>query len=154
MREIDFTFFEGVCKEIIDNPNYLSMKKYLSHGNVNCFDHCINVAKSSYVYAIKNEITCDLKSLIRGALLHDYYLYDWHVSKGRKKLHGFRHPKIALTNALKDFSLNEKERNIIKTHMFPLTFFLIPKCKEAWIVSKCDKKCASQEMKSKKTVFN
>jgi uncharacterized protein len=46
---------------------------------------------AKYFKASKN-----INSLIRGALLHDYFLYDWHKGKNRKKLHGFRHPGIAV----------------------------------------------------------
>jgi hypothetical protein len=81
---------------------------------------------------------------VRGALLHDYFLYDWHEKDGGHRLHGFRHPAFALYNASKDFSLNRKERNIIARHMFPLTV-LPPRCLEAWIVCFVDKYCAFSE---------
>ena len=64
----------------------------------------------------------DLKSLIRAALLHDYFLYDWHDwDNGEHQWHGFTHGHAALVNALKDFKLNDIERNSIENHMFPMT---------------------------------
>lgn len=82
------------------------------------------------------------KSLIRGALLHDYFLYDWHKSEHR--LHGFFHAKRALKNAESDFKLNDIEKNIIKRHMFPLNI-CPPKYRESWIVCLADKLCAVEE---------
>jgi uncharacterized protein len=84
--------------------------------------------------------------LIRGALLHDYYLYDWHKKHKGHRLHGFRHPSWALHNALMVYDLSKKERNIIRSHMFPLTFLHWPHSKEAWIVSKMDHKEARAEL--------
>ena len=41
------------------------------------------------------------KALIRGALLHDYFLYDWHIKRKGHHFHGFTHPATALRNAEK-----------------------------------------------------
>ena len=48
------------------------------------------------------------------------------------------HPSIALNNANKYFDINEKEENIIASHMFPISK-KIPKYTESWIVSIVDK---------------
>ena len=82
------------------------------------------------------------KSLVRGALLHDYFLYDWHT--GGDKLHGLHHAARALENAEKDFDLGDIERDIIKRHMFPLNI-RPPKYRESWIVCLADKICAANE---------
>ena len=53
------------------------------------------------------------RELVRGALLHDYFLYDWHTrksAKGLKELHGFSHPETALRNAGRDYRLTPCER--------------------------------------------
>ena len=81
---------------------------------------------------------------MRGALLHDYFLYDWHQKDSSHRLHGFRHPKTALGNAQRDYHLNWKEKNIIARHMFPL-IPVPPQCREAWIVCLADKWCALGE---------
>jgi uncharacterized protein len=78
--------------------------------------------------------------LVRGALLHDYYLYDWHDP--RNTGHATQHPLRALRNAEEDFGLTERERNIIASHMWPLPPTRIPKCVEAWIVCAADKWCS------------
>lgn len=64
-----------------------------------------------------------LPELVRGALLHDYFHYDWRVSRPRNGgLHGFEHPREALENAEADFGpLTARERDCIFRHMWPLT---------------------------------
>ena len=106
--------------------------------------HCISVAYVSLIIAKKLHIKVDRKALVRGALLHDYFLYDWHEKGGGHKLHGFRHPYSALRNASRDFKLNNIEENVILRHMFPLTP-IPPKCREAWIVCMADKYCSAKE---------
>ena len=84
------------------------------------------------------------KALIRGALLHDYFLYDWHIKRKGHHFHGFTHPATALRNAEKEYNLGDIERNIISRHMFPLTV-VPPMCREAWLVCLADKYCAVKE---------
>ena len=107
-----------------DSSRLLEMKQYMQHGKTTVYKHCLNVAYGSYKVAKRLEkwgIQLDKKALLRGALLHDYFLYDWHEKSPERKLHGFYHPARALQNASKDFTLTEKEKDIIKNHMFPLT---------------------------------
>ena len=92
----------------------------------------------------KCKISMDVRSLAMGALLHDYFLYDWHEDDPSHRLHGFTHPKKALKNAQKDYQLNWKEKNIIARHMFPLVP-IPPQCREAWLVCMVDKWCALSE---------
>ena len=109
-------------------------------------NHCINVAKYSLAICDKLHIACKRDELIRGALLHDYFLYDWHHGDYAKphKLHGFYHPGRALRNAMKEYALTPREQDIIKKHMWPLTV-VPPMCREAWIVSAADKWCSLME---------
>lgn len=74
-------------------------------------------------------------------MLHDLFLYDWRHSKKAlklKKFHAFIHPEIALKNSLKLFNLNEKEKDIIVKHMWPVTI-KFPKYPESYIVTLTDK---------------
>ena len=144
--------FWKIANEIVGTDGFKDLKNFIAHGKVSVFDHCLNVAKLSFIVSLEFE-NIDTKSLVRGALLHDYYHYDWHKNKPFT-FHGFKHPKIALLNAKKEFSLNKKEENIIRSHMFPLTIFHFPKSKEARIVSSCDKKVAGFEHKNKALGFN
>ena len=66
-------------------------------------------------------------------------------TKGLKKLRNtLTHPKYAEINARGIVSLNDKESNIIRSHMFPI-FYVIPKYTESWIVSLVDKVVATYE---------
>ena len=87
----------------------------------------------------------DEVSLVRGAFLHDFYLYDWHNCSNITHWHGFKHPLIARYNADAVFQLNNKERNIIQTHMWPLTITQLPRCREACLVCLADKMSSSWE---------
>ena len=95
-------------------------------------------------FARRFRLNIDEKSLIRGALLHDYFLYEWHEKDKSHRLHGFYHPSTALRNAKEDFDLNPIEENMIARHMFPLTP-IPPRYKEAWILCLADKYCATVE---------
>ena len=124
------------------------MKAFTQHGTVTTFDHCVSVAKMSYRINRFLKAGANEEALVRGALLHDYYLYDWHhwespVKKGA--LHGLFHPGEALKNAKRDFDLNKKEENIIYSHMWPLNITRIPRSKEAWIVCLADKYISIKE---------
>lgn len=88
-------------------------------------------------------IQVNMDALVIGALLHDYFLYDWHDGKGRH-FHGFTHPECAKRNAEMDYTLSPRVKNIIARHMFPLTP-VPPTCTEAWIVCIADKICAIEE---------
>lgn len=87
----------------------------------------------------------NMTSLIRGALLHDYFLYDWHEKNKWHSLHGYTHAARALSNASRDYPINDTEARIIRSHMFPLNLTKVPSCKEAWIVCMADKICATAE---------
>ena len=122
--------------DILRSSRFRSTRKNIQHGTVSVYEHSISVA-----------IRVRERELVRGALLHDYFLYDWHTrksAKGLKELHGFSHPEIALRNAGRDYSLTPCEREIIRKHMWPLTV-VPPMCREAWIVTAADKYCSLLE---------
>ena len=122
-------------------------REFIQHGDVTVYAHVTSVARASLSFAERLGrvgISVDCASLLRGALLHDYFLYDWHDSDPSHRLHGFRHPFFALARAEEDFELTPRERNIIVRHMFPLVP-VPPTCREAWIVCLADKWCALRE---------
>lgn len=136
-KTMDKEFFE-ITKYLINHPTVLQMKNYRQHYDTNCYDHCIEVAYWSYLFCKNHNL--DYVSIARGAILHDLFLYDWRHSKARLKgWHAFKHPQIALENALKVCNLNKKEQDIILKHMWPVTFFQFPKYKESFIITIADK---------------
>lgn len=143
MEFYDYRFME-IARPIIEHKEYQQMK-YIKHHDESVYEHSVKVAYSSYQVAYKNNL--DWVSTIRGALLHDFFLYKFKKSLSPKIItdsikHAVTHPLIALENSKKHFDLNDKEKNIIKGHMFP---FGLPKSKEAWIVSYNDKYIATIE---------
>lgn len=137
---------QAAGKDILASENFNSTKKHIQHGNMTVNSHCMNVAKYSVAISEKLHIKCNKQEMIRGALLHDYFLYDWHDPDHVKiqNLHGFHHPSIALKNASAEYELTLREKEIIKKHMWPLTI-VPPRCREAWIVSSADKWCSLME---------
>lgn len=65
-------FFLSIAEPIIEHEKYQQMKQ-IPHHNGTVFDHCLGVAY--YAYKIAYKLNLDTVSIIRGALLHDFYLY-------------------------------------------------------------------------------
>lgn len=140
--------------DILSSECMLAEKKHLQHGCTSIYDHSYNVACVSLYLAMKFHMEVNKKSLIRGALLHDYFMYDWHTCRKEHIFHGFTHARCALNNALRDFEVDSIEKNIILRHMFPLNI-IPPKHKEGLIVCIADKLCAVAEAFSFKIpIFN
>ena len=126
------------------------LDNYTQHRGSKTLLHCHNVAVCSFRMAQALGWRIDERSLATGALLHDYYLYTFRDEKINFYVHGVSHPRRALKNAEARFSLNAKERNIIASHMWPLTLFTLPRSKEALLVSLADKVCALRELRGNK----
>jgi len=137
---------EADAPDILHSRNFNRMKEYIQHGDMTVNAHVMNVARISVAFTDKLHIPCNRRELIRGALLHDYFLYDWHIpdKEHPHRLHGFFHPAAALRNASREYNLTEREKNIIQRHMWPLTV-VPPRYREAWIVTTADKWCSLLE---------
>lgn len=143
-REI-YRLLQEHAADIMASDNFRSTRMYMQHGTMPVHRHCIEVASESIRISKALGIPCNEREMIRGALLHDYFLYDWHdKTVERRNLHGFYHPGIALRNASKEYELTLREKDIIKKHMWPLTV-VPPLCREAWIVTTADKYCSLLE---------
>ncbi len=137
MPDKQLTLFSETVLQLMNEGKLQVMKDYIQHGSITTLDHSLMVAYYSWRLNQRLGLKADESSLIRGALLHDYFLYDWHVAEKWHRFHGFRHPAFALKNARQDYQLNEIEEEIIKKHMWPLTI-IPPTCREAWIVNAMD----------------
>jgi uncharacterized protein len=137
--------YYDTIQDICEHEEFLKLKNIFHH-NSSIYHHVHDVAYLSY--RICKYLKLDYRSAARGALLHDFFFYDWRnhdvPDLPREKFHGLAHPAIALDNAKKHFSLNEVEEDIIKKHMWPLTL-VPPKYKESLIVSFADKYLSSKE---------
>jgi len=138
--------FRPYAADIIEHENISRMKIHLQHGNVTVWEHSLTVADTALRLGKAMHIPIHKKELIRGALLHDYFLYDWHYEENNPhpRLHGFYHPGIAAGNAERDFGLTPREKEIIVKHMWPLTI-IPPANREAWLVTLADKYVSSKE---------
>lgn len=142
---------EGIIAFLSENTRFDETKNFIQHGNTSVYTHVISVAKKSIEIAEKYNLKVDMDSMIRGALLHDYFLYDWHDGKRERWIHGFTHPMKAYKNAKSEINLNRLERDIIIKHMFPLTI-LPPRYLESWIVTYSDKYVSAVETLSSRFV--
>ncbi len=140
---IDNQEFLTIIDELVNNETVKEMKKYRQHYETTCFDHCYMV--SYYCYLICKKYNLDYISATRAGMLHDLFLYDWRVRQpDRKGLHAFTHGKLACENASKLFDLNQKEKDMIITHMWPVTM-KFPTSIEGFILTFVDKYCATSE---------
>jgi uncharacterized protein len=142
--------FYEYAKEIMESPEFSASKQFIQHGTVTVYVHSVNVASVSFsiAHALKKGRlgkTLDLKSLVRAALLHDFFLYDWHTPERMWSLHGWTHPVTAARNAGQTFGASEKERSLIRTHMWPYTLLHPPQHAEGWIICLADKICSAHE---------
>ncbi len=134
--------FQNIIKELILNDVVQEMKNFTQHYSTTRFDHCYYAA--FYCYLICKKFHLDYISATRAAMLHDLFLYDWRIKGDRKGFHAFTHGKEACKNACNLFNLNDKEKDIIIKHMWPVTL-KFPRYKESFILTFVDKYCASIE---------
>lgn len=140
--------FESEMNALLNNPEIRRMSEFRMHRGKSTLHHVVAVAKTSFRLADRLGLDIDEKALARGAILHDFYLYTFFDTDISGFRHGISHPETALRNARKITTLTEKEENIIRSHMWPLTPFHPPRSKEAFLVMLADKYCAAKEMLS------
>ena len=126
--------FYSIIQDILDNKEFKNMKSIAHHG-ITRYHHLLRV--SYYTYIITKFLRLDYNKATRAALLHDFF-YNEEGKKHSKARVWRKHPEFAVRNAERVFgSLSEKEKDIIRTHMFPITF-TPPKYLESWIVDIID----------------
>ncbi|MBP7734641.1 MAG: hypothetical protein KA369_01585 [Spirochaetes bacterium] len=137
--------FYDIINDIYRHEEFMKLKRFFHH-NSSIYAHVRDVAY--FTYRACKYLKLDYRSAARGALLHDFFLYDWRnhdePDLHRDKYHGIEHPRIALANAEKYFKLNDIEKDIIVKHMWPLTL-VPPRYKESYIVTFADKYLSSKE---------
>lgn len=67
-----------ILKELDEQGRMKYTQRYMQHSDISVYKHCISVAYTSVELAERFSLNVNRKELIRGALLHDYFLYDWH----------------------------------------------------------------------------
>ena len=129
---------ENLYQTFLNDEKILRMKDISLHRGSNCYEHSFKVAKKAIRKSL-NRKNVNLEVVLLGAILHDYYLYDWRKDRSKLKKHGKNHPDIAIENAIKDFNIPDEVKKVIKSHMWPINIKDYPKSKEAKIVSISDK---------------
>lgn len=142
LRPDDYKLLKECIEALNEKTEFKQLKNYTHHHHTSTYHHSIGVAYFSIWIMRLFKVKCDRKTMIYGALLHDYYLYNHNHDE--ISFHWFKHPKISAENAKRDWEINKIEENIIKRHMFPLTL-VPPRYKESMIVSLADKLCAIYE---------
>ena len=143
IRRDDRKDFDALASPLLADERYQRLKKYIQHGRITTYDHCCSVAWNAFRLNRLLGLRADERRLVRASLLHDYYLYDWHESGD--PFHGLHHPGIAAEKAERDFRIGLEEREAIRSHMWPLTLFVIPCSVIGWLIAVSDKYCALRE---------
>ena len=132
--------------DILKDASFVEGTRYPHHG-ASIYDHVVRVSYISYFLC--KRLHRDYISAARGGLLHDFFQYNRRdpldPNRPTQRLHGFCHPEIALQNANSCYTLNAKEQDIIRKHMWPLTSEL-PRYCESFVVSLVDKYVALFEL--------
>lgn len=141
-KDMEDQEFTCLVNDMIYSEEFQKMKEWRHHIKGNVYEHSLKVAYLCYKHHKRFGMKVDIKEFVRGALLHDYYLYDLHGGNTPHKRHWIRHSKEALKNALEKYpDLTETQQEMIRCHMFPLTLEP-PKTAAAWAVCFYDKVAA------------
>lgn len=132
MEKYNCLEFDKIIEPILNIDKFHELSNVDHHG-INRFDHSIRVAY--FTYKVTKRMHLNYKEATEAALLHDFFVDEVDEESGIGKLR--RHPGYAVMNASKYFDLSDLQVDIIKTHMFPVTF-TPPKYLESWIVDIVD----------------
>jgi uncharacterized protein len=132
MNKYKNTEFIEIIEPILNNVEFNELKNITHHG-ITRFEHCIRVAY--YTYITTKCLHLNYREATEAALLHDFFTLEVVEENSIRRLR--KHPDFAVSNALKYYDLSDLQIDIIKTHMFPITF-TPPKYLESWIVDLVD----------------
>ena len=140
-KNIKQTDFYTLIEELLETEAVRELRDYRHHKMTTRLQHCLNV--SYYNYRVCRLLRLDAVSAARAGLLHDLYHYD--TAHYNQTSHVFRHskyhPMVAVEAAGQLIDMNERERDMIANHMWPVTFPR-PKYAETYIITIVDKYCA------------
>lgn len=144
--------FFALARSVIEAGRMRESAAHRQHGTTSTLLHCIAVAYEANGLAKRFAMDDTRRAeVVRAALLHDYYLYDWHDGESWHRLHGLRHGRFAAENARRDYpDLTPDEEDAIRRHMFPLTP-VPPTSSVGWVVTLADKRCAGYETRTRGT---
>ncbi|MBR4671861.1 MAG: phosphohydrolase [Bacilli bacterium] len=127
--------YKNIVEDILDHEEFQKTKDINHHG-LNRYDHSIRVSYCSYKLAKLLHI--GYEEVARAGLLHDFFLVNNKEMSAKEKINTLvNHPKYAKAYSEKYFTLTDKEKDIITSHMFPIAL-TVPKYAESWIVNLVD----------------
>jgi uncharacterized protein len=127
--------YKMIVDYILRDKEFIKIASSYHHGT-DRLGHSVKVSYFSYLIARKMGL--DYETTATAGLLHDFFVTDNDKTIKESAELLFKHAKIAANNAINQFGISEKEKNIIESHMFPINP-TPPKFIEGWIVSLVDK---------------
>lgn len=143
----DIEYINIIDKYLQDN--YVQSLKNIPHHNSNRLDHSLKV--SHLAYKLCKKLNLNYESAAKAGLLHDFYfnrIAELDCMADKIRLFTNEHPEDAVVNASKRFTLSPLEKDIIISHMWPVSTH-IPKYRESFIVSLSDKIFSFEEIGKK-----
>lgn len=137
--------YTNIVGHILDSEEFNKIRDIEHHG-ISRFDHSLKV--SYYSYKVAKALKLDYYDVARAGLLHDFFLSDDERTLKDRFLSTFVHPKKAEQNADQIFGINDREADIIRTHMFPVNL-AVPRYAESWVVNFVDKVVGTYEFSKK-----
>ena len=132
MNKYDSEEFYNIIREYYEHDEVKKMANYKHHG-ITRLEHSLRVAY--YTYIVTKTLKLNYKDATIAAMLHDFFLDE--VDNDNMIFRLRRHANYAVINSKKYFNINSFQEDIIKKHMFPVTF-IPPKYLEGWIVDIVD----------------
>lgn len=150
--------FQEMTADITSHPLFLRLRSCPHHGGENSlYVHSVDTAQCAYRLARRLHMREErVRAVTRAALLHDFFGYDWQSERHRRfmrrysgwrriqHMHAFIHGAHAARRAGRLFGLDQRQRQAIASHMFPLA--PLPRNTEAWVLTLADKLVASKEV--------
>ena len=90
------------ASDILHSENFQKTRHHIQHGTMPVYRHCLDVAKQSIQINKALGLGCSERDLIRGALLHDYFL-----------IRTERITRSCMASIIRVLHLKMPERNII-----------------------------------------
>ncbi|MCR5523567.1 MAG: HD domain-containing protein [Clostridia bacterium] len=135
--------FVEYTKDLLNDEDVKRMKTFHHHREITTHYHSVyvtyTVLRLCERFKPENE-----KQIIRAALLHDFYLYEWYTEKHDEN-HIWYHPVQSVKNIESHFgNMSPMQRNMVMAHMFPLCREM-PRSVGAWFLTIADKYCATAD---------
>lgn len=134
-----------ILKQYQEDSKVQSMHGFVQHGRTSTYEHCMNVVKLSFWINKHLHLSANERALLTGALLMIFIcMTGMRRVPGTDGMDSVTLP-VHGKNARRHFPMGAKEENIIRSHMWPLIPWQIPKSREAVIVCLADKCCSLYE---------